>query len=161
MAEDGSYVLRLAVTCHNTNIVPGKSDLTAPTFFKAMLGRKERTAKNEKRVIRLFQSEPYLTSGRPNSTDFKLVYQSEVIENTSDVNATLVGEVSCPEDSNLDRKIRLYVYYSSNLTNGKEFGNSCRGEAYTSAEIFAAQTKEHIGADEIDDVRRAFDGRLT
>ena len=53
------------------------------------------------------------------------------------------------------------VMYYENLTNGKEFGNAKIGEAYTSEEIFASKTREHIGADEIDEVRREFEGRLT
>ena len=117
MAE---YVLRLAVSCRNTHVVPGKSGLTQPSFFNSMLGAKERTAKNEKRVIRLFQSENYVRSGRPSSLNFQQIYESEVINNDSNVNPSLVAEVTCPEDTNLDRKIRLYVYYSSNLTSGKE-----------------------------------------
>ena len=116
----GEYVVRLALSCRNTHVVPGKSDLTQPTFFKSLLGSKERTAKNERRVIRLFQSEPYLSSGRPSSLNFEQVYESEVLYDAPNVNPSLVPEVKCPEDTNFDRKIRLYVYYSSNLTSGKE-----------------------------------------
>ena len=38
------------------------------------------------------------------------------------------------------------VMATENLTNGKEFGNAKIGEAYTSEEIFASKTREHIGA---------------
>jgi len=52
------------------------------------------------------------------------------------------------------------VLIYENTTNGKEFGNGTTGEAYTSQEIFASTVREHIGADEIDELRSTFNGRL-
>ena len=48
---------------------------------------------------------------------YDTIYQSEVIENQSDIRPSLIAKISCPVES--DKKIRIYVYYSSNLTSGK------------------------------------------
>eukprot|EP01038_Epipyxis_sp_PR26KG_P010041 gene10041-13499_t len=74
--------------------------------------------KNEKRTIKISQSEPYKPTGRPPNYNFSHVYTSEVLEDTIDISPSLVPQVWCPDD--MDCKIRLNVYYSSNLTSGKE-----------------------------------------
>ena len=114
------YMLRLAVSCWNTHIAPEKSNLTTPSFFNAMFGSKTRVARNEKRVIRLYQSDPYALKNRRSDLKFEQIYESEVIEDAEDVKPSLLAYMKCPENANFDRKIRFYVFYSSNLTNGKE-----------------------------------------
>ncbi len=76
------------------------------------------TAKHEKRRIRLAQSAYFELNGKPNSNLFEYISQSEVLEDSVDISSQILFEVICPE--HMDCRIRLNVYYSSNLTSGRE-----------------------------------------
>ena len=115
MEEERRFTLNLAITCRQLYIA-AKSPLTAPGFFNSLIG-KTRRGKGEKRQIRLFQSECYPPGGRPVGLKWETIYESEVIESRTDLRPSLVANVSCPDT--MDCKIRVYVYYISNLTSGK------------------------------------------
>lgn len=53
-----------------------------------------------------------------NSLLYDTIYESEVFEDSQDIAPSLVADVQCPED--MDCKIQITVFYSSNKTNNKE-----------------------------------------
>eukprot|EP01035_Chromulina_nebulosa_P018865 gene18865-24650_t len=76
------------------------------------------SVKNERRYIRVNQSIPFLPNGSNSSSIFDTIYESEIIEDQQDMSSSLLIPIQCPKD--MDCKLQVHVFYSSNRTNGKE-----------------------------------------
>eukprot|EP00981_Chlorochromonas_danica_P002888 scaffold579_cov146-Ochromonas_danica.AAC.6 len=116
-ADDETYLL--AIRCVSLAIssktVFNNIGLLTNLYVRAT---KSPAVKNERRWIKLSQSEPFDIAGRPTTLNFGLVYTSEVFEDCPDIAPSLLARIR--RNDGKDSKLRLSVYYSSNLTGGKE-----------------------------------------
>lgn len=143
-----SETLLLAITCVSLGIssktVFNNIGLLTNLYVRAT---KSPVVKNERRWIKLAQSDPFPTAGRPPTLNFGLVYTSETFDDVPDIAPSLLARVR--RNDGMDSKLRLSgnpcpstpaphaldlwrlllshyapdpcaVYYSSNLTGGKE-----------------------------------------
>ncbi len=125
-SDIATRVIIMSLACSNLAVQP-KSPLKEPSIWHALRGKKSRSAKNEKRYIRLYMSSFYKIGELPDNAAlmYDTIYTSNVIEtsvmsdsDSSDVTPALAAMISHPEG--FDCLLRMHVYYSSNLTNGEE-----------------------------------------
>ena len=104
--------VKLAFKCSGLECSP--SSTFESGMLTGLLNRAKSTAttKVERRSILI--STPLSRGG-----DFADVYRSEVIDDSSDINPSLVAEINCENAG--DTLIRVRIQYSSTMTSGKDF----------------------------------------
>jgi hypothetical protein len=122
---DGS--LLVSVRCLGLGI-SSKSPLPTAGLFSNLYvsWSKNPNVKNEKKYVRIEQSDHYPSSSLNAATKqqlsqtikYKTIYTSELFEDTVDVFPSLLAKVKTSDG--LDSRLKLSVYYSSSLTSGKE-----------------------------------------
>eukprot|EP01031_Cornospumella_fuschlensis_P047171 gene47171-57772_t len=119
MSSGDQSTYLLAIRCVSLGVPPktvfSNAGLLTNLYIRAT---KTPTVKNEKRLIKISQSGPFPVGGRPSSLNFEHMYTSEVFEDMPDIAPSLLATIRRSDDQ--DSKIRLNVYYQSNLTSGKE-----------------------------------------
>jgi hypothetical protein len=79
---------------------------------------KNPNVKNEKKLVRIEQSDHFQPDNVKLPLKFKTIYTSETFEDIVDIFPSLLARV--PISEGYDSKLKLSVYYSSSLTSGKE-----------------------------------------
>ena len=112
--------LIIALSC-KTLVVKDKSYLKEPSMFQRLRGKLKRTSRDEKRHIKLYRSTFFPLNGISSVLEglmYDTILVSETFLNKSDISPNIAALISYEDGQ--DCLLRLHVYYSSNLTAGKE-----------------------------------------